>query len=506
MLSRIAGAIRGSHVSSSERSVGSRISAAALAIGGFTVGVKVVALGSTLLIASFFGTGDDLEAFLIAFLLPSMGMSVICGAFRSALIPTYVQVREQYGSLHAQSLFSRIMFVASGILLLSVGCFAVLVPYLLPLLASGFPPTKLALAIQLSYLLLPVIAVKGIATIYGAALNAEERFSLVAAAPALIPATTILFMLLWPVPATRIYGLAVATIVGMVGELIAVSWALKLRGIALLPRRAASSAASRQVISQYFPILAGALLMSGTAFVDEAMAASLSAGSLASLSYGGRFVNVILQVLSGAIATAVLPFFSKLVDERNWSALRSLLRVYIARILVVTAGITLLLVVSSETLIGLVLQRGVFGHGDTVLVGRIQAVYALQIPFYVCGIMLVRVISSLKANHVLVIGSFANLVINICLNYLFMQIWGVTGVALSTVCVYLFSIAYIVIMVYRILLSGGGAARLSDRQRSGGSGVQDAGHRTAEAFGDALARGRGASDSDVTRLGAERSF
>lgn len=258
MLSRIAGAIRGSHISSSERSVGSRISAAALAIGGFTVGVKAVALGSTLLIASFFGTGDDLEAFLIAFLLPSMGMSVICGAFRSALIPTYVQVREQYGSLHAQSLFSRIMFVASGILLLSVGCFAVLVPYLLPLLASGFPPTKLALAIQLSYLLLPVIAVKGIATIYGAALNAEERFSLVAAAPALIPASTILFMLLWPVPATRIYGLAVATIVGMVGELIAVSWALKLRGIALLPRRAASSAASRQVISQYFPILAGA--------------------------------------------------------------------------------------------------------------------------------------------------------------------------------------------------------------------------------------------------------
>ena len=65
--------------------------------------------------------------------------------------------------------------------------------------------------------------------------------------------------------------------------------------------------------------------------------------------------------------------------------------------------------------------------------------------------MLVRVISSLKANHVLVIGSFANLIINICLNYIFMQIWGVTGVALSTVCVYLFATAYIMIMVYRIL-------------------------------------------------------
>ena len=75
----IAGAIRGRRAPSSERTVGARISAAAFAIGVFTVGVKLVSLGSTL-IASFFGTGDDLEAYLIAFLLPSTAMSVICGA------------------------------------------------------------------------------------------------------------------------------------------------------------------------------------------------------------------------------------------------------------------------------------------------------------------------------------------------------------------------------------------------------------------------------------------
>ena len=95
-------------------------------------------------------------------------MSVICGAFGSALIPTYVQVREQHGEAHAQALFSRIMFLAVGLLgLVSVG-FAVVLPYLLPLLASGFAPGKLALATRLSYFLLPVIVVKGVATIYGA--------------------------------------------------------------------------------------------------------------------------------------------------------------------------------------------------------------------------------------------------------------------------------------------------------------------------------------------------
>ena len=454
-LRRRGGAGRGAAVTLSraaaERSVGSRISAAALAIGAFTVGVKLVSLGSTLVVASFFGTGDDLEAFLIAFLLPSTAMSVICGAFGSALIPTYVQVREQHGSAAAQALFSRIMFLAVGLLGLVSVCFAVLLPYLLPLLASGFAPAKLGLAIRLSYFLLPVIAIKGVATIYGAVLNAEERFSLVAAAPALIPASTIACMLLWPLPETRIYALALGTVIGMCGELIAVSWFLKARGTTLLPRRTANSAAARQVVAQYFPLLAGAMLMSGTAFVDQAMAASLPAGDLASLSYGGRFVNVILIVITGAIATAVLPYFSRLVDTRDWTSLRSLLRVYIARIFLLTTGIAALLVVASETLIGLVLERGMFSGGDTVLVGRIQAVYALQMPFYVCGIMFVRLISSLRRNHVLVVVSFGNVAMNIVLNHVFMRIWGVTGIALSTVCVYLFSCVFTMIMAYLTL-------------------------------------------------------
>ncbi len=86
--------------------------------------------------------------------------------------------------------------------------------YLLPLLASGFAQAKLALATRLSYFLLPVIVVKGVATIYGAVLSAEDRFSIVAAPPALIPATTIAFMLLWPDGATRIYVLAAARWLG----------------------------------------------------------------------------------------------------------------------------------------------------------------------------------------------------------------------------------------------------------------------------------------------------
>ena len=65
--------------------------------------------------------------------------------------------------------------------------------------------------------------------------------------------------------------------------------------------------------------------------------------------------------------------------------------------------------------------------------------------------MFVRVISSLKANQILLVGSSLNLAVNIALNYLFMRIWGIVGIALSTACVYLFSCVFVMAMGYRIL-------------------------------------------------------
>ena len=450
-LRALVNAVRTAAHASPETSVKKRIANAAAAIGTLSVVVKGASLASTLVIASFFGTGDALEAYLIAFLAPSVLITVVSRSFRSATVPTYVQVLEQQGPDEAQRLFSTITFLAIALLALVAALFAISSSYLLPLIGSGFNAEKLGLTQRLAYLLVPAIVLKGIATIYASVLNARERFSLAAFAPILVPVSTVLATLAWQVPATRIYAVAIGTVVGMLGETAVVAWGLKRQRVVLRPRWPRSTAASRQVIAQYFPMVAAALLMSGTTFVDQAMAASLPAGSVASLSYGGRVVNVALHLVTGAIGVAVLPFFSKMVDAGNWNELRSVLRVYTTWLLVLMIATGALLAVFSESIIGLALERGMFSEADTVLVGRIQTVYALQMPFYVCGILFVRVISAMKANQILTIGSLSNLIVNVVLNYVFMQRWGVVGIALSTVFVYLLSCVYLMSMAYRRL-------------------------------------------------------
>ena len=159
----------------------------------------IAGLGSTakeLVVARWFGRGDALDAFLIAFLLPSFLVNLVAGSFNSAVIPTFIQVREREGKEAAQRLFSGVMVVSLGLLVGVSILVGILAPYFLPLLGSGFSPAKLMLTRRLLYALLPFIALSGLAVTWTAVLNAGEQFGLPALSAILTPLSIIAFLLL----------------------------------------------------------------------------------------------------------------------------------------------------------------------------------------------------------------------------------------------------------------------------------------------------------------------
>ena len=204
-------------------------------------------------------------------------------------------------------------------------------------------------------------------------------------------------------------------------------------------------------MAQYLPMIIGAMLAGGVTFVDQSMAASLASGSVASLNYGVRLVAVMIHVLAGGLGTAVLPFFSSLVDGREWDELRRLVSYYTKLIFCTTPVLTVLLFLFSQSIISTFLERGMFDSGDSLLVGRIQTAYAIQIPFYICATMFLRLASALTRNQVLMIVAGISLVSNAALNLIFMEIWGVVGIALSTSIVSVITLGYMMMFTYRNL-------------------------------------------------------
>src|SRR4029078_7629041 len=89
-----------------EGSVNRRIFSAMMTVGVMNSVVMLVSSFRDLVVAHQFGVGDNLDAFLVAYLLPATAVSVVAGSLNAALIPTLIQVREQEGKEASQRLFS----------------------------------------------------------------------------------------------------------------------------------------------------------------------------------------------------------------------------------------------------------------------------------------------------------------------------------------------------------------------------------------------------------------
>ena len=427
-----------------------RIFSAAITVGVFTALVSVVTALKDVAIAHRFGTGDALDAFLMAYLLPSFAVNIIAGSFNSAVIPTYIQVRDRQGNLASQQLFSSVMMWSMALLLVVSVVLALSMHYILPMLASGFSPQKLELTQSLFFVLLPVIVISGIATIWSSVLNAWERFLIGALAPIMVPvailASLLLFGNIW-----GIFSLAVGTVVGYVLQCILLAVALKKHHIHLFFRWHGVTPELKKIIGQYSPMVAGAFLMSSTGLVDQAMAAMLRHGSVATLNYGNKIVTFVVGLGAMAIGTAVLPHFSQMVANRDLSGIRHTLKIYTRLILIVTVPLTVILFFMSEYIVSVLFERGVFVRQDAQLAGKVQALYLLQIPFHLLGILFVRLISSLHNNIILMWGAVISLPLNVILNFILMQKIGVAGIALSTSLVYMASCSYLGGMVLYLL-------------------------------------------------------
>lgn len=434
----------------STSSVNSQILVATIVVGALTFLVHVVTAVKELLTAYRFGTADELDAFLIAILLPSLAVVILAWAFPSAAIPIYMEVQSHEGREAAHRLYANILAGSIGFFMAATVLLALLAMPVLTLLASSFSQEKLALTRSLFFMVLPIVTIKGVATIWIAVLNADNRFVLAAIVPAITPLMTVV-ALLQVSSRFGIYAVVIGTVGGASLEAAILAWHLRRLDIPIIPRWNGWTPAMAQVARQYGSVVAGATLMSSTVLVDQAMAAMLGPGSVSALSYGGKVVSFALAVGATAVGTAVLPHFSRMVAAKDWQGVRHTVRTYVRLIILITVPVTVLAVLLSEPLVRMIFQRGAFTAADTVTVGQVQGFLLLQVPLYLIGILIVRLISSLKANSVLMWGCVINFGVNVVLNYVLMQWLQVAGIALSTAVVYLVSVIYLSVMLQRVL-------------------------------------------------------
>lgn len=411
--------------------VNRQVARAAISVAAAGVLVKLIATVKEFAVAGLYGRSDAMDAFLAAALLPALLVNLISESMNQALIPTFIRVREHEGNRSAQQLLSSAMLLVCVLLGVAALILAITAPAIFPLIASRFSPEKMILARHLFYALLPTVLLAGIASNCTSVLNATGRFTLPALAPAVIP-----LIILVGAPALAdycgIWAMVITTVVGTLFYAMLTSSMLTARGFRFSLRWHGFNEPTREVAHQYGPVLLSGVVASSGLLVDQSMAAMLPAGSVSALVYANRFVSVLVALLAGAVATAVTPHFSELIARRNWQACRRSANHWLGLMAAVSIPLTIALVAGAGQLIRLTFQHGAFSADDTSVVTPVLAMYALQIPFFVCSRVHYRVIVALRRTDLIFYCGLINLGLDVALNIALMHWFGIAGIALAT--------------------------------------------------------------------------
>lgn len=406
-----------------------RLAGSAVLITLVTLVARSASFGREIMTAAAFGVGNTLDTFLIAFLVPSFFIFAIAGCAGPALIPVVMSARHQGGRTAVHSAIARIngssLVVFGGISSLIV----IFAQFYLPLLDAHMTPAQTEIVWRWVILLSMLIPVYGYASLWTAIANSHGFAAIPAAVPAITPLVTMI-MLFALAGRGDAWALVIGVMLGGMLELTAIGLLLHRRGLLSWPLISFGQFGNFE--RSFATLFASAATLGLIPLADQAMAALAGPGGIARIAFGARLGSLLGSIAALGLGYAALPVFSRLAAEENWQALQHLIKRSVLLTLAASVPFCLVLSWYSPVIVELMFQRGNFHATETVPVAEIQAVYVLQIPFFMCWILLSSVLAAMQRKFSLLAMSAIAAALNVGLNWWLVSGFGVLGIAWAT--------------------------------------------------------------------------
>src|SRR5690242_3199356 len=401
-----------------------------------TAASRILGLVREIVAAYYFGAAGRVNAFTVAFQVPNLVRALVAdAALSSAFVPVFSELltkgERQRAWRVASSLFWLMLLGLGGLSAL----FIVLAPWVIA--PFGNPGGDSALAVGLSRVLFPIVALLGASGIIVGILNSYEHFTV----PALTPVfwnLAIIAGLVLGVPRAetmngKLYVYAVSIVIGTIIQvLLPVPW---LRGLDGRLHMAIDwrDPAVRRVFVLMVPVTIGLGLINFNLVVDSIFASRLINPDLAPTAIDKAFRIYMLPqgMFSVAVATVLFPSLSRLASRGDYDGFRHTVGMGLRQIAFLLVPASVFTAVLAEPIVRLLYQRGEFSPHQTTVVAGALAAFAAGLTFNGTMLMLNRAFFSLQSPWIPTIVALGNLGVNAALDAAFYR-FGVWGIPLST--------------------------------------------------------------------------
>jgi putative peptidoglycan lipid II flippase len=410
----------------------------AIWLSAATMVSRVLGLLRDQLFAILIGANRFSDAFVVAFRIPNLLRDLFAeGALSSAFVPTFAQVWHDRGEAEARRLagtvVALVLVVVGGLvvagLLFADGLVAAIAPGL---------GEHAVLAARLARLMMPFLLLVSLAAVAMGMLNARDRFTAPALAPALFNVGSLavglgLWLAGWP-PERAVVGWALGTLLGGLLQLLTQLPSLGAAGAwpAIGLGRARLAHPGLRRIGR---LMAGSLVGLSATQVNilvNTVFASREAGAVTWLQMAFRLMHLPLGVFGVAIATVAGAGMAQAAAARDLVEARRTLGSALRLVAFLNVPSAVGLAVVAGPIVSLVYQHGRFGPDDAAATAQALGAYALGLYAYSGVKVLAPAFYALDRVRVPVLGSVLGMVANLALNAALYPVLGFRGVALGT--------------------------------------------------------------------------
>lgn len=417
-----------------------RLALAAGLISLATMLSRVLGLIREQLFAALMGASKYADAFNVAFRIPNLLRDLFAeGALAQAFVPTFKASLKQDGRPRAYELANRVAGTLFIVIALIVLAAALLAPQIVDAMAGDFREVtgKFELTVVLTRIMLPFLAIVSLAAVAMGMLNAQDRYTAPALAPAMFNVVSIV------VGASLYLG-------GVEGRWVAIGWSIGtvLGGLAQLGVQLPSlwrtgyrprprldlrlrDERVRRIARLMVPAVAGLAAVQVNLFVITMFAASQE-GAVSWLNYAFRFLQLPIGVFGVAIATVTTTRFADAAADKDAAKMGAQLHESLRLVAFLTVPATIGLLLLGEPIIRLIYQHGKFTVADTHRTVAALELFAIGLVSYAAIKVLAPAFYALDRARVPVLASVSAVAVNLALNITLHPHYGYRILALGT--------------------------------------------------------------------------
>ncbi|HYJ59481.1 MAG TPA: murein biosynthesis integral membrane protein MurJ [Methyloceanibacter sp.] len=378
-------------------------------VGGLTLVSRLTGFIRDVVMAAILGAGPLADAFFVALRLPNHFRAIFAeGAFAAAFVPAYARTLEQAGLPAAKLFADQIAAALIVINLVLLAIAMIFMPWVVGVLAPGLDPERFELAVALTRITFPYLALVSLETLFAGILNANDRFATAAGAPILLNLSIIGTLLLAPFFQDAGHAAAWGVLLAGIAMVFVVGGDAELHGYGVRLRMPKLDEPTRRFLKALGPAIIGAGGVQLALFADTLIASFLPTGSISALYYADRINQLPIGVVGIAVGTVLLPEMSRRLaagDEKGAASAQAR-GIQLALLLTVPCAAAAMII--PDLIMRALFARGAFTAEDAAAAGATLAAYSVGLlpfvmmrsftaPFYARGDTATPVMAALLA-------------------------------------------------------------------------------------------------------------